>query len=34
MAEARMVVDKGDEVLHTTYSHEGLEVAGVQMNQV
>jgi len=30
MAEARMVVNEGDEVFHVTSSHEALEVAGVK----
>ena len=34
MAELRMVVDEGDEVLHATSSHEALKVTGVRMNQI
>ena len=29
-----MIIDEGDEVFHATSSHEALEVAGVQMNQI
>jgi len=34
MAEERMVIDEGDEILHPTSSHEAFEVAVVRMNQV